>query len=69
MGDLTGPNPVDRGKNGSKIHLITKRTGLPISVAISTANAHDSLALALLVRVIPRVSHPSQGHQVRSAGG
>ncbi|GAA3472083.1 hypothetical protein GCM10018965_066360 [Nonomuraea roseola] len=44
-GDLTGPNPVDRGKKGSKIHLITERTGLPISVAISAANTHDSLAL------------------------
>jgi transposase len=40
-GDLTGPNPVDRGKNGSKIHVITERTGLPISVAISAANTHD----------------------------
>ncbi len=35
-GDLTGPNPVDRGgKYGSKIHLITERTGLPLSVGIS----------------------------------
>ena len=33
-GDLTGPNPVDRGKKGSKIHLITDRTGLPLSIAI-----------------------------------
>lgn len=34
-GELTGPNPVDRGKFGSKIHLITDRTGLPLSVGIS----------------------------------
>ncbi|MFJ5294677.1 transposase [Streptomyces sp. NPDC088348] len=41
-GDLTGPDPVDRGKYGSKIHLITERTGLPLSVGVSGANLHDS---------------------------
>jgi transposase len=54
-GDLTGPNPVDRGKNGSKIHLITERTGLPLSVAVSAANTHDSLAVEPLVRGIPPI--------------
>ncbi|MBB3727388.1 transposase [Nonomuraea dietziae] len=54
-GSLTGPNPVDRGKKGSKIHLITERTGLPTSVAISAANAYDSLALEPLVRSIPPI--------------
>ncbi|MCX5077653.1 IS5 family transposase [Streptomyces sp. NBC_00513] len=54
-GDLTGPNPVDRGKFGSKIHLITERTGLPLSVAISSANLHDSQALEPLVRGIPPI--------------
>ncbi|SEN72203.1 Transposase DDE domain-containing protein [Nonomuraea pusilla] len=54
-GELTGPNPVDRGKKGSKIHLITERTGLPLAVAISAANVHDSLALEPLVRSIPPI--------------
>jgi transposase len=54
-GDLTGPNPVDRGKNGSKIHLITERTGLPLSIGISGANLHDSQALEPLVRGIPPI--------------
>lgn len=54
-GDLTGPGPVDRGKPGSKIHLITERTGLPIAVAISAANTHDSLALEPPVRSIPPI--------------
>ncbi|WP_331725281.1 IS5 family transposase [Streptomyces zaomyceticus] len=54
-GDLTGPNPVDRGKYGSKIHLITERTGLPISVGISAANLHDSQALIPLVKGIPLI--------------
>ncbi|MGH3389457.1 MAG: IS5 family transposase [Actinomadura sp.] len=54
-GNLTGPNPVDRGKRGSKIHLITERTGLPLSVGISAANTHDSLGLEPLVRGIPPI--------------
>ncbi|MFA3842277.1 IS5 family transposase [Streptomyces aureus] len=54
-GDLRGPNPVDRGKYGSKIHLITERTGLPLSVGISGANLHDSQALEPLVRGIPPI--------------
>ena len=54
-GDLTGPNPVDRGKYGSKIHLITDRNGLPLSVGISGANVHDSQALIPLVKGTPPV--------------
>lgn len=54
-GELTGPDPVDRGKGGPKIHLITERSGLPISVAISAASAHDSLAPEPLVRGIPPI--------------
>ncbi|WP_412081005.1 IS5 family transposase [Streptomyces sp. MCL20-2] len=54
-GALTGPNPVDRGKKGLKIHLITERTGLPISIGISAANTHDSQALESLVRGIPPI--------------
>ena len=52
---MTGPNPVDRGKYGSKIHLITEQTGLPLSVGISGANVHDSQALIPLVKGIPPI--------------
>lgn len=51
-GDLTGANPVDRGKYGSKVHLITDRAGLPLAVAISAANLHDSQAVIPLVKGI-----------------
>ncbi|MFE5596913.1 IS5 family transposase [Streptomyces sp. NPDC056549] len=54
-GALTGPNPTDRGKNGSKIHLVTDRFGLPVAVAISAANTHDSLALKPLVASTPPI--------------
>jgi hypothetical protein len=48
-GPLTGPNPVDRGKSGSKLHVLTDASGLPLAVAVSAANTHDSLALIPLV--------------------
>lgn len=54
-GLLTGPNPTDRGRNGSKIHLVTDRSGLPVAVAISAANTHDSLALKPLAALIPPI--------------
>ncbi|TDC81361.1 IS5 family transposase [Micromonospora sp. KC606] len=53
-GDLTGPSPVDRGKPGSKIHVLCDRTGLPLTVLTSAANTHDSqLLLPLLDAVAP----------------
>lgn len=68
-GPLTGPNPTDRGKNGSKIQ-ITDRNGLPLSLGISGANMHDSLGLQPLVRGIspirsrrgPRRRRPAKLH-------
>ncbi|MFJ7414695.1 IS5 family transposase [Streptomyces sp. NPDC098077] len=57
-GPLTGPNPTDRGKLGSKIHLITDRNGLPLSLGISGANMHDSQGLEPLVRGIPPIRSP-----------
>lgn len=46
---------MDRGKKGSKIHLLTDRSGLPLSIGISAANTHDSLGLEPLVRGIPPI--------------
>ncbi|WP_435849074.1 IS5 family transposase [Streptomyces lavendulocolor] len=45
-GSLTGPNPVDRGKRGSKLHVLSEAQGLPLVVAASGANLHDSQASA-----------------------
>jgi hypothetical protein len=60
----------DRGKRGSKIHLLTDRAGLPLSVGISAAKTHDKLALEPLVRGIapirsrrgPRRRRPAKLH-------
>lgn len=54
-GSLTGPNPVDRGKKGSKLHVLSEAQGLPLAVAISGANVHDSQAFKPLILGIPAV--------------
>lgn len=54
-GTLTGPTPVDRGKKGSKLHVLSEAQGIPLAVAVSGANTHDSLALKPLIRGIPAV--------------
>ncbi len=40
-GDETGPNPTDRGKSGSKRHLLTAQQGIPLGITLSSANCHD----------------------------
>jgi Transposase and inactivated derivatives len=66
-GPLTGPNPTDRGKLGSKIHLITVRNGLPLSLGISAANMHGSQGLQPLVRGIPPIRSPRGPRRRRPA--
>lgn len=54
-GDLTGPNPVDRGKSGSKIHVLSDRAGIPLAVGVSAANTNDAQALKPLIMAVPAV--------------
>ncbi|WP_399099076.1 transposase [Streptomyces sp. 11x1] len=54
-GSLTGPNSVDRGKKGSKLHVLSETQGLPLAVVVSGANMHDGLALKPLLRGIPAI--------------
>ena len=35
---LTGPNPTDRGKPGTKHHMVTDKKGLPLTESITSAN-------------------------------
>jgi len=38
---MTGYNPTDRGKLGSKRHILTDKDGIPLSTFITSANTHD----------------------------
>ena len=41
---MTGPNPTDRGKSGTKRHVLVDQKGIPLSVTITGANIHDMKA-------------------------
>jgi transposase len=57
-GALTGPNLTDRGKPGSKYHLLVDRNGIPLAVGLSAANTHDSLLLEPMVATVPAIKGP-----------
>jgi putative transposase len=40
-GELTGKNPTDRGKLGTKRSLLVDAAGIPIGLVVDGANAHD----------------------------
>jgi transposase len=58
-GDLTGPNPTDRGKHGTKYHIATTGDGVPVACAATAANVNDTVlferlfltAFAVLARI------------------
>jgi putative transposase len=60
-GSDTGKSPVDRGKRGSKIHLLVDQAGAPLAVRISGANVHDKwLADEVIISIV--VPRPDPDH-------
>ena len=51
-GAKTGANPTDKGKKGTKRHLVSERKGIPLSVIITAANVHDSMVFEELIDAI-----------------
>jgi hypothetical protein len=58
-GELTGPNPTDRGKKGTKYHLAVTANGTPVACVATAANINDTVlferlfggAFAVLARI------------------
>ena len=58
-GDLTGPNPTDRAKRGTKYHVAVDGVGVPVACVATAANVNDTLvferlflaAFAVMVRI------------------
>lgn len=48
-GEETGPNPTDRAKSGSKLHLLVDRRGAPLAICVSAANRPDKCCLEELI--------------------
>src|SRR5579885_3682115 len=69
---MSGPNPTDRGKSGTKRSVHTDGGGIPIGITVAGANRPDMtlLAATLQATVIPRptpsAAHPQ--HLCRDAG-
>ncbi|MDQ3809572.1 MAG: IS5 family transposase [Chloroflexota bacterium] len=57
-GEHTGPNPTDRGKAGSKYHVLANRQGVALAVQLSAANVHDSNLLEPLVDAVQPIRRP-----------
>ena len=38
---MTDHNPTDRGKLGTKRHILTDKDGIPLAAIITSANTHD----------------------------
>ena len=59
---MTGNNPTDRSKLGTKRHILTDTNGIPLSVVISSANTHDIKLVTYVVdnRVIKRPSNKTR---------
>src|SRR5690606_26062401 len=51
----TGPNPTDRGKCGSKHHVITDAAGVPLAGHVTAANVNDVTHALPLLMDLPRV--------------
>jgi Transposase DDE domain len=49
-GELTGPNPTDRAKRGTKYHVIVASDGLPLAALPSAANVNDTMLFPALLR-------------------
>lgn len=51
-GEETGPNPTDRGRPGTKRHLLVDGNGVPLAVLLSPANRRDSRMLEPLLDAV-----------------
>ena len=51
-GDVVGPNPTDRAKNGVKRSLLVEGDGGPLAVVVAGANVHDTKMLAVTIEAI-----------------
>ena len=63
--ESVGPNPTDRGKNGSKRHLLVDGRGVPLPLVAAGASRHDvsQLESVLNAIVVERANPPLRQHK------
>src|SRR5450830_155827 len=52
-GAQTGPSPVDRGRAGSKHHLLVDASGIPLACTLTGGNRNDVTQLLPLLDAVP----------------
>jgi IS5 family transposase len=62
-----GANPVDRGKPGSKLHLVCDTSGLPLTPVVTAANVNDTTMFWALLEDVPAALTPSGRRRTRPA--
>jgi transposase len=67
-GEQTGKDPTNRGKLGTKRHVVVNRHGVPLAVTISGANVHDSQLLEETVDAIPALRLRTGSGDDRASG-
>lgn len=60
-GSNTGPNPTDRGKSGTKHHILVDCGGIPLAATHSGANVHDSKMFEVVVDAVEAVKGVGRG--------
>jgi transposase len=54
-GEDTGPNPTDRGKSGSKHHVLTDAQGIPLNATVTAANVNEVTQVLAVLTDMPSV--------------
>jgi transposase len=60
-----GANPVDRGKPGSKLHLVCDGSGVPLTAVVTAANVNDTPMFQAVVDDVPPIRTPSRRRRTR----
>jgi Transposase DDE domain len=62
-----GANPVDRGKPGTKLHLVCDGDGLPLTAVVTAANVNDTTMFQAVLDDVPPIRTPSGRRRTRPA--
>jgi len=61
---MTGHNPTDRSKLGSKRHILTDKNGIPLSTFITSANTHDvTVATNTIDNIVIKIPSSKSKHK------
>ena len=57
-GEKTGKNPTDRGKQGTKRHVVVDRQGIPLAILLTAANVNETTMLEATIDAIEPIKRP-----------